>query len=88
MRNLDEINRLLAETEGELAKLNTRRTELLKQITELRQEKISFHHIQENSPQTARLPSVTIQSSQEKKSPFSEICFEVAKMSTPKDLRA
>jgi len=42
VRNVDEIDRLLAETEGELAKLNARRTELLAQITALQQEKASF----------------------------------------------
>ena len=70
MRNLDEINRLLTDSEAELAKLNIRRAELLKQITELRQEKASFHLIQENPPQATRLPSVTNQSSQEEKIAF------------------
>ena len=42
MRNLDEINRLLAEKKDELAGLDARRAELLKQITKLQQEKRPF----------------------------------------------
>jgi len=38
VKNLDEVNRLLAETEGELAKLNARRDELLARLTELQRE--------------------------------------------------
>lgn len=65
MRNLDEINRLLTEAEEALATLNARRTELLKQIAELKQEKAL--HRQEIPPLSAALPSVTNQSSQEAK---------------------
>lgn len=65
MRNLDEINRLLAEAEEALAKLNARRTGLLKQIAELKQEKAL--HEQTTPPQSAALSSVTNQSSQEAK---------------------
>jgi chorismate mutase len=39
---LDEINRLLAETEEELAKLSARRAELLAQVSELRKEEASI----------------------------------------------
>lgn len=67
MRNLDEINRLLAETEEELARLNARRTELLRQITELQQEKSSFLPAQGTPLSPARLPSITNQSPQEAK---------------------
>lgn len=67
MRNLDEINRLLAATEEEFAKLNARRTELLLQITELQQEKAAFFHVRETPLQPGGLPSVTNQSSQEAK---------------------
>ncbi len=67
MRDLAEINRLLAETKEELTKLDARRVELLKQITELQQEKVSFLDGQETPPQLAGLPSVTNQSSQEAK---------------------
>ncbi|MEW5817720.1 MAG: DEAD/DEAH box helicase family protein, partial [Spirochaetota bacterium] len=67
MGDLAEINRLLAETKEELTKLDARRVELLKQITELQQEKASFRQGQENPPQLTGLPSVTNQSSQEAK---------------------
>jgi superfamily II DNA or RNA helicase len=67
VRNLDEIDRLLEETEGELAKLNTRRAELLGQITALQQEKAALLQMPEAPLQLASLPSVTNQSSQEAK---------------------
>ena len=67
MRDLDEINRLLADAERDMVKLNARRTELRKKITELQQEKVSILHTQETPPQFDKLPSVTNQSSQEKK---------------------
>ena len=87
MRNLDEIDRLLEETEGELAKLNARRAELLAQITALQQEKASFLQMPEAPLQPASLPSVTNQSSQEAKIALFRSLFRGAKMSTPKDLR-
>ncbi|MBI1878363.1 MAG: DEAD/DEAH box helicase family protein [Chloroflexi bacterium] len=67
MRNLDEINHLLAETEEELARLNTRRAELLTQITQLQQEKALLLPMQETPLPPARLSSVTNQSPQEAK---------------------
>lgn len=67
MRNLDEINRLLAETERELAKLNARRAELLMQMSVLQQERASFLHVQETPLQAGGSPSVTNPSSQEAK---------------------
>jgi hypothetical protein len=67
VRNLDEIDRLLEETEGELAKLNTRRAELLAQITALQQEKAALLQMPEAPLHLASLPSVTNQSSQEAK---------------------
>jgi hypothetical protein len=67
VRNLDEIDRLLEETEGELAKLNTRRAEMLAQITALQQEKAALLQMPEAPLQLASLPSVTNQSSQEAK---------------------
>ena len=67
MKNLDEINQLLAEFEGELAQLNARRAELLKRITELQQEKGSLLQGQEAPPQTVSLPPVTDQSSEDAK---------------------
>jgi hypothetical protein len=66
VRSLDEINRRLAETEEELAKLNARRAELLAQVSELQREKASFLPVQE-TPLQPKLPPVTNQSSQEAK---------------------
>ncbi len=66
MRKLDEVNRLLAETESELSKLNARRDELLGQLAELQREKAALLDGQETPPQS-RLPSVTNQSSPEAK---------------------
>jgi hypothetical protein len=67
VRNPDEIDRLLEETEGELTRLNTRRAELLGKITALRQEKAALLQMPEAPLQLASLPSVTNQSSQEAK---------------------
>ena len=47
MRSLDETNRLLAEKEAELARLDARRAELLAQIAKLQQEKTPFPQLQE-----------------------------------------
>ncbi|MFC2046555.1 DEAD/DEAH box helicase family protein [Chloroflexota bacterium] len=66
MRKLDEVNRLLAETESELSKLNARRDELLGQLAELQREKAALLDGQETPP-PSRLPSVTNQSSPEAK---------------------
>jgi hypothetical protein len=64
--NLDEINRLLAETVRELAELNARRDELLGQLAELQREKALLLDRHEARPQS-RLPSVTNQSSADAK---------------------
>lgn len=64
MNNLDEINRLLAEIEGELAQLNARQAELLNKFTELQQAKDTLFQGEEASLQTDGLPSVTAQSSE------------------------
>jgi peptidoglycan hydrolase CwlO-like protein len=74
VRNLDELNRLLAEAEEALAKLNARRSKLLKLIAELKQQKAL--HEQEIPLQTVALPSVTNQSPQKQKLAFSTACFE------------
>jgi len=66
MRDLDEVNRLLAETERDLAKLSARRDELLGQLAELQHEKASFPNVQQ-APQQPELPSATDQSSPEAK---------------------
>jgi hypothetical protein len=42
VRNLDAIDRLLAETEGKLSELNARRDELLGQLAELQREKAAM----------------------------------------------
>ncbi|MBI3657192.1 MAG: hypothetical protein HY232_12300 [Acidobacteria bacterium] len=47
MRSLHEIYRLLAEAEGNLATLNARQAELLRQIAGLQQEKVSLLRGQE-----------------------------------------
>ena len=67
MRNLDEIDRLLAEAEGELARLSTRRAELLAQIIALQREKAELLNVQEAPSPPASLPSVTNHSPQEAK---------------------
>lgn len=67
MGSLDEINRLLAEKEEELTRLDARRAELLAQIAELQQEKAPFLQLQKTLLPPARLPSVTNQSSPEAK---------------------
>lgn len=67
MRSLDEINRLLAETEEELATLNARRADLLRQLAELRQERTSLLPAQETLFQPDGLLPVTNPSSEEAK---------------------
>jgi superfamily II DNA or RNA helicase len=66
VRNLDEINQKLAETEHELSKLNVRRDELLGKLAELQREKAAFLN-NEETLQPAGLPPVTDQSSPEAK---------------------
>lgn len=66
MRNLDELSRLLAETENELTKLNARRDELLNQLAELRRAKAALLDGSEASLQPA-LPSVNNESPPEAK---------------------
>jgi hypothetical protein len=67
MRSLDEINRLLAEAEENLATLNAHQAELLRQIAELQREKASLLP----TPETPLPPGgsllVTNQSPQEAK---------------------
>ncbi len=69
VKNLNEINQLLANIEGELARVDARRSELLRQIAELRQEKVAFLHIKvkESPLQTDHPLTVTEQSVQEVK---------------------
>jgi superfamily II DNA or RNA helicase len=67
MRSLDEINQLLAEAEEDLATLNARQAELLRQIAELQQEKASLLHGPETPLPPGGSPPATHQSSQEAK---------------------
>jgi hypothetical protein len=64
---VDEIDRLAAEAETELARLNIRKAELLSQIAALQQEKATFSQASEAPLQSAAVPSVTNQSPQEAK---------------------
>jgi hypothetical protein len=64
VRSLEEIHRVLAEAEEELAKLNARRSELLARVSELQKDKASYLAVQEALLQTDLQP-VTNQSSQE-----------------------
>ena len=66
MRNLDELSRLLAETENELSKLNARRDELLDQLAELQRAKAALLDGSEASLQP-ELPSVNNESPPEAK---------------------
>ena len=66
MRNLDELSRLLAETENELSKLNARRDELLNQLAELQRAKAALLD-GSGALLQPRLPSVTNQSPPEAK---------------------
>jgi hypothetical protein len=66
VRDLDQINRQLAETENELSKLNARRDELLGQLSELQQEKASLLNGQE-VPLQPEIRHLTNQSSPEAK---------------------
>jgi superfamily II DNA or RNA helicase len=61
VKNLDENNQSIAELEKELAQLNTRRTELINKIAELKQGKRQRLEV------TSRLPSVNDKSSQNAK---------------------
>ncbi len=67
MKSLDEINQSLAETEEELARLNSLRTKLLARITELQQEKALSSDNPSFPQQSVILASVTSQSTQELK---------------------
>lgn len=67
MESLDEINRLLAEKEQQLAQLDVRRAELLAHITTLQQEKAPFLRLQEPLLPSVGVPSMTNQSSPEAK---------------------
>ena len=65
VENLDEINRLIAEAELELAKLEGRRSELLKNVTKLQKVKASFVQTQQSLLPSATSISVNRHSSEE-----------------------
>lgn len=67
VRNLDEINQLLVEIEGELTRITARRSELLRQINELQQEKAAFLPLVKTPLQTSPASIMTEQSSEEVK---------------------
>lgn len=67
MRDLNEINRLIAATDAELSELNTRRSELIARVAELQHEKATLLRPPESPSLDDRQPIVTNQSSQEEK---------------------
>ncbi len=67
MRDLEEINQLLAEKEAELSRLNLRRAELLGQIGELQREKSAGADAPEPPPQSGAPLAVTSVSPQTEK---------------------
>ena len=67
MRDLNDINRLIAATEVELSELNTRRSELIARVAELQREKAALHQPIAILGLDDRQPIVTNQSSQEEK---------------------
>ena len=67
MKSSDEIDHLLAEIEKELAALDVRRSELLAQIAELRQEKAQLLGAYDTHALPDKSPGVTNQSSQDDK---------------------
>ena len=67
MKSLEEIERLLSEKRDELDKLDTRRADLISEITEIKQAKKAWLETEQNILQPASLASVTNQSSQEAK---------------------
>jgi hypothetical protein len=67
MKSVDEMNRLLAAIEAELAELNSRRSELLARAAELQQEKAAFLQPTAAPDFYKSQPTVTSQSSHEEK---------------------
>lgn len=67
MKNLEEIKRLLSEKRDELDKLDTRRADLISEISDIKQAKQTWLETERNILQPASLASVTNQSSQEAK---------------------
>jgi len=67
MRDLNDINHLIAATEAELSELNTRRSELIARVAELQREKAALLQLIASPVLDNRQPIVTNQSSQEEK---------------------
>ena len=67
MKSHDEIDRLIADTEAELTELESRRSELLARLAELRQQETVQLQPTEKPGQYNSQPSVTNYSSQEDK---------------------
>ena len=59
MKNLEEIERLLSEKRDELDKLDSRRADLISEITEIKQAKQTWLETERNILQPASLASVT-----------------------------
>ena len=66
MKTLDEINRMLAATEAELAELESSRSKLLVQFAALQREKAALNQPQ-ISPNPNQKPTVANQTSQDEK---------------------
>jgi hypothetical protein len=67
MRDLNDINRLIAATEAELSELYNRRSELIAQVAELQREKTALLQPNASPGLDDSEPTVTNQSSQEEK---------------------
>jgi hypothetical protein len=67
MKNLDDINRLIAATEAELSELNTRRSELIARVAELQYGKATLLQSIASTDLNDSQQTVTNQSSQEEK---------------------
>ncbi len=87
MKSLDEIDQLLAELEKELAALNVLRSELLAQITELRQEKVSLLGAYETQSHPDRCHQLLTSLPKKIKSRSFAVCFVDVRMSTQEDSR-
>lgn len=67
MNNIDEINRLIAENEAQLAELENLRSELLSRIVTLQHAKATLLQPVTTTDLTSQLHAITYQSSQEEK---------------------
>jgi hypothetical protein len=82
MKNLDEINHLIASTEAELAELESNRSKLLSRAAELQRDKATL--IQSSgAPDLNHKPTVTNQSSRDEKIASFAACFVGARMFIP-----